>query len=176
MPGWLLRALVLAAVHAAASVSLAKVAVFRPTDTTVLTSVTFAVLIGIAAGWAAVDGWLRRPGRGRTWLVAAVLTAVLAGFLDVAGRALLVDQTGVSALGDALTSGAAFVALLVLLPAGLGLFVGGRLTPPDGAGTRSADTAGDTRAHTGTDTGAEGAGSAGPAGSARAQPKDGPSG
>jgi hypothetical protein len=40
---------------------------------------------------------------------------------------VFVDQPGVSALGGALTGGAAFSALLVLIPAGLGLFVGGRI-------------------------------------------------
>ncbi|MDV6013279.1 B-4DMT family transporter [Haloechinothrix sp. LS1_15] len=130
MPAWLLRGLVLAVVHAAVSVSLAKLAVIRPTESPMVTSLAFALLIGTAAAWSAVDGWLRAPNRGRTWVIATAIAAVGAGILDVAGRAAFVDQTGISALGDALTAGAAFVALLVLLPAGLGLFVGGRLEPP----------------------------------------------
>lgn len=130
VPAWLLRGLVLAAVHAAVSVTLAKITVFRPTETTAATSVAFAVLIGTAAAWGAIDGWYRRANRGRNWMVAAVIAGPVAGLLDVAGRALLVDQTGASALADALTVGAAFIILLVFLPAGLGLFVGSKLEPP----------------------------------------------
>ena len=51
----------------------------------------------------------------------------MAGILYVIGRAVFVDQTSASDLGGALTGGAAFSALLVLVPAGLGLFVGGRI-------------------------------------------------
>src|SRR5699024_3254700 len=51
----------------------------------------------------------------------------LAGILGVVGRGLFVDQTGVAALGEALTGGAAFLALLVIVPAGIGMFVGSRI-------------------------------------------------
>lgn len=46
------------------------------------------------------------------------------------GRAVFVDQTGVSELGRALTGGAAFSALLVLIPAGLDLFAGAKIAKP----------------------------------------------
>jgi hypothetical protein len=59
--------------------------------------------------------------------------------LGVIGRGTLVDQTGVWALGSALTGGAAFTALVILVPAGLGLAVGGRLEAPAGASTEEDD-------------------------------------
>lgn len=89
--------------------------------------VSIALLVGVAAAWAAVDGWLLRRDRGRDWFVAGLITGPVAGVLGVVGRATLVDQTGVGALSDALTGGAAFTALLVIVPAGVGLFAGSRL-------------------------------------------------
>ncbi|MGH3517142.1 MAG: B-4DMT family transporter [Haloechinothrix sp.] len=130
MPPWLIRGLTLAVVHAAGHVALAKIGVFRATETTVVTAVVFALLLGMALTWGAIDGWLRRPDQGKTWVIAALIAGPVAGALNVLGRALLVDQTGASELGVQLTSGAAFTALLVLVPAGLGLFVGGRLDSP----------------------------------------------
>jgi hypothetical protein len=135
---WLTRGLVMAVVHAAAMTLLAKWSVFHPTDQTVITSVTLAVLVGVAALWSAIDGWRDRPDRGRAWFIAALVTGLAGGVLYVIGRAIFVDQTGVAELKSALTGGAAFSALLVLVPAGLGLFVGGRIRRP-----RRADSADD---------------------------------
>lgn len=119
----------LAAVHAVAAVGVAWVSVFYRDSQTVVTSVVFAVVVGVALTWGAIDGWLRAPERGRRWLLAAVTAGPTAGVAYVIGRAIFVDQTGISALGVQLTSGAAFIVLLVMVPAGLGLFVGGRLSP-----------------------------------------------
>ena len=92
-----------------------------------MTSLALAVLVGAAALWSALDAWRDVPDRGRAWFIAALVAGVVSGILYVIGRAVFVDQTGVSELGGALTGGAAFSALLVLIPAGLGLFVGGRI-------------------------------------------------
>ncbi|SEP43687.1 hypothetical protein SAMN04489732_10983 [Amycolatopsis saalfeldensis] len=127
---WLTRGLVMAVVHAAAMTLLAKWSVFHPTDQTVITSLTLAVLVGVAALWSAIDGWRDRPDRGRAWFIAALVTGLAGGVLYVIGRAIFVDQTGVAELKSALTGGAAFSALLVLVPAGLGLFVGSRIRRP----------------------------------------------
>ncbi|WP_407655629.1 B-4DMT family transporter [Amycolatopsis rhabdoformis] len=127
---WLTRGLVMAVVHAAAMTLLAKWSVFHPTDQTVITSVTLAVLVGVAALWGAVDGWLGKPDRGRAWFIASLVAGVVSGILYVIGRAVFVDQTGTAELGAALTGGAAFSALLVMVPAGLGLFVGSRVRRP----------------------------------------------
>lgn len=127
---WLTRGLVMAVVHAAAMTLLAKWSVFHPTGQTLFTSLTIAVLVGLAALWSAIDGWRDLRDRGRAWFIASLVAGVCSGILYVIGRAIFVDQTGVSELGAALTGGAAFSALLVLVPAGLGLFVGGRMRRP----------------------------------------------
>ncbi|HET6704770.1 hypothetical protein, partial [Amycolatopsis sp.] len=116
-----------AVLHGAAITLLATYAVYHPTDQALPVSLALAVLVGAAALWSALDAWRGLPDRGRVWFVAALVAGPVAGILYVIGRAAFVDQTGVSELGGALTGGAAFSALLVLIPAGLGLFVGGRI-------------------------------------------------
>ncbi|MCR6482624.1 B-4DMT family transporter [Amycolatopsis sp. OK19-0408] len=117
----------MAVLHGVALTLLAKYAVYHPTDQTLVVSLALAVLVGAAALWSALDAWRGVPERGRAWFIAALVTGVVSGILYVIGRAVFVDQTGVSDLGGALTGGAAFSALLVLVPAGLGLFVGARI-------------------------------------------------
>jgi len=124
MRTWLLRGGVLAVLHAAAQVLVSAYTVRHPTGSTWLTSLVLGVLVAIAGGWAAVDTWLDVPERGRVWLTAAFVAGWLAGVLAVLGKALWVDNTGTSELGGALTGGAAFTALVVLVPAGIGLLVG----------------------------------------------------
>lgn len=116
--------------HAIAVTAIAKLTVFQPTEVDIAKAVVLALLVGAAALWSAIDGWLSRTDRGRNWFIAALIAGPVSGVLGVVGRAALVDQTGINALGEALTGGAAFVALLVLVPAGLGLFVGGKLLAP----------------------------------------------
>ncbi|WP_170161359.1 B-4DMT family transporter [Amycolatopsis palatopharyngis] len=132
MPSWLIRGLGMAVLHAVAAVVLAKVTVFRPTEVDLVTVAVVAVLVGAAALWSALDAWLRVPDHARAWFIGALVAGPVAGVLSVIGRSLFVDQTGLSALGGALTGGAAFTALLILIPAGLGMLVGGRLAKPDG--------------------------------------------
>jgi hypothetical protein len=132
MRPWLVRGCVMALVYAIAETVLAKLQVDHPDRGSVLDPVLLAVLVGVSALWAGVDGWLRRPRRGMHWFYAALIGGVLAGILSVIGRAAFVDQTGVWALASALTGEAAFIALLIMLPAGLGIAVGGRLRPPAG--------------------------------------------
>jgi hypothetical protein len=127
MSAWVIRGLGMAVLHGVALTLLAKYAVYHPTDQTLVTSLALAVLVGAAALWSALDAWREVPDRGRAWFIAALVAGVVSGILYVIGRAVFVDQTGVSELGGALTGGAAFSALLVLIPAGLGLFVGGRI-------------------------------------------------
>lgn len=122
----------MAVLHAAAAVALAKIAVFQPGDTTFARAAALALLVGAAALWGALDGWTSRPDSGRTWFIAGLVAGPLAGVLSVIGKAVLVDQTGTGELGAALTGGAAFTALLVIVPAAVGLLVGGRLPRPGG--------------------------------------------
>lgn len=131
MPGWFTRALVMAVLHAAGAVIVAELKLAGPTNPAIATWIAFALLIGVALLWASIDGWLRRPEPVQTWLLAAVVGGLVSGVLNVIGRALFVDQTGASALAVQLTSGAAFTALLIAVPALLGVLVGSRLEPPD---------------------------------------------
>lgn len=132
MRPWLLRGCVLAVVYAVVETLLDHVQINHPTVGSVLDPILLALLVGVSGTWGGIDGWLRRPHRGMRWFYAGLIGGVLAGILSVIGRAAFVDQTGVWALGSALTGDAAFVALLIMLPAGLGVFVGGRLRPPPG--------------------------------------------
>lgn len=127
MPSWVLRSLGMAVLHATATVALAKVAVFQPTESTFATVIALSLLVGAAALWSALDAWLGLVDGGRTWFITALVAGVVSGVLSVIGRSMFVDQTGISELGTAVTGGAAFTALLILVPAGLGLLVGGRL-------------------------------------------------
>lgn len=132
MRTWLLRGAVLAVLHAAAETLRADLGAHHPTSGTVVEAVALGVLVGTAAVWAAVDTWRDPADRSRVWLIAALVAGWGAGVLAVAGKSAFVDQTGVADLAGALTGGAAFTALLVLLPAGLGMLAGhwiGRRAP-----------------------------------------------
>jgi hypothetical protein len=139
MRPWLVRGCVMALVYAIAETLLAKLQVDHPNLGSVLDPVLLALLVGASALWAGVDGWLRRPHRGMHWFYAGLVGGVLAGILSVIGRAAFVDQTGSWALASALTGEAAFIALVIMLPAGLGIAIGGRLRPPAGVPDDSAE-------------------------------------
>lgn len=129
MPSWLTRGLVMAVLHAAGFVVLTKL-LNEGADRIVLTSVIIALLVGVALMWGSVDGWLRRDTPVVTWVIAGVAAGPLGGLLNVIGRGLLVDETGVADLWPQLSVGAAFTALLIMVPAGVGVLVGSRLEPP----------------------------------------------
>lgn len=130
----------MAVVHAAAATLTAKLAVDHPTSLNLVRPVTIALLVGVALAWGGVDGWLRRPNRGLTWFFAALAGGVVAAVLGVVGQAAFVDQTGIWALGGALGGAAPFTALLIMVPAGLGIAVGGRmLEPPAKAAASTAE-------------------------------------
>lgn len=119
----------MAVLNAATQTALAVVQVYHPGPMAFLESLVLGLLAGIGVLWGAIDTWYRRIDRGIVWLKAAILAGLLAGLLGVIGRAAFVDQTGLSALGPALSGGAAFIALLVLIPVGLGLLLGNLLGP-----------------------------------------------
>ncbi len=119
----------MAVLHATAQTLLAAAAVYHASALGIQRPLAIGLLAGAGVLWGALDTWFRRLDRGIIWVKAAILAGLLAGVLGVVGQAAFVDQTGVSALGGALTGGAAFTALLVLLPAGLGLLLGKLLDP-----------------------------------------------
>jgi hypothetical protein len=138
MRTWLLRGAVLAVVHAAAETVRTDLGVHHPTSRTFFEAVTLGALVGIAAVWGATDTWRDVPDRGRVWLVSALVAGWGGAVLGVVGKAIFVDQSGVADLGAAVTGGAAFIALLVLVPAGVGLMAGRWISRPhraDDAGT-----------------------------------------
>jgi hypothetical protein len=139
MQRWLVRGLVMAVVNGAAQTVLGAVEAGHPTSDDVVEPIAVAVLAGIALCWGAVDGWLHKPGRGMAWFYASLIGGLLAGVLGVIGKAAFVDATGVWALSSALTGGAAFTALLILIPAALGLAVGGKLLHPAAGRTDEAN-------------------------------------
>jgi hypothetical protein len=130
MRSWLLRGGVLAVVHAAAQTVVAGLTVRDPTGQGTVAALVLGLLVGAVAVWGVLDTWrgLARPEI--TWLIAAVVAGWGAGVLGVIGRSVFVDQTGVSELGSALTGGAAFTALLVFVPAGVGLLAGKWIKQP----------------------------------------------
>jgi hypothetical protein len=130
MRPWLVRGGVMAVVHGAAQTLVAAFAGGHPDDLGVVRPLTVALLVAVALVWGCVDGWLRRPGRAMAWFGGGLFGGVVAGILGVIGQAAFVDQTGVSALAAALTSGAAFTALLIMAPGALGVAVGSRMDPP----------------------------------------------
>lgn len=114
----------MALVHAAAETLRADFGVQHPTSRTLFEAVVLGMLVGVAAVWGAVDRWRDVEDAGRAWLIAALVAGWGAAVLGVIGKSIFVDQTGVADLGGALTGGAAFTALLVLVPAAIGLGVG----------------------------------------------------
>ena len=130
MGTWLIRGGVLAVVHACAQTIMAGYEVNHPTSKGTLAAIVLGGLVAIAAVWGVVDTWRGVERREMAWLLAALVAGWGAGVLGVIGKSAFVDQTGTSELGAALTGGAAFTALLVLVPAGVGMLVGRWIEPP----------------------------------------------
>jgi hypothetical protein len=130
MRTWLIRGGVLAVVHAVAQTITAAFAVNNPTSQTTSSALVLGGLVAVAAVWGVVDTWRAVDRREFVWLYAGLLAGWGAGVLGVIGKAIFVDQTGVSELGSALTGGAAFTALLVMVPAGVGMLVGRWIEAP----------------------------------------------
>ncbi len=132
MRPWFVRALWMGLLHGAVQTGVAAVAVRSPEATSVR-PIALSLLIVAAVLWGAVDTARDLEGRGMQWFTAALIAGPFAGALGVIGSSLLVDQTGQEALWVALTGGAAFTALLVLAPAGLGMLLGGLLAQKSSA-------------------------------------------
>ncbi|MFC0435864.1 B-4DMT family transporter [Kutzneria buriramensis] len=144
MRAWVVRGVVLALVHAAVQTGEAWVRAGNPEAVSWLRPVALGVLVAVAVVWAGIDGWrsglvaggdsdgdgsIGRPRYGMVWFKAAILAGPVGGMLGVIGQGVFVDDTGVEALPVAITGGAAFIALLVLVPAGVGLLIGHLVTP-----------------------------------------------
>lgn len=130
MRPWLIRAAVLAVLHAAADTLIAYYRLGEPTSLSLQRGIALGVLVGAAALWGALDGLRRKLDRGRTWVLAAIFGGLLAAILGLVAKAILLNQTSGEDVWPAITGGAAFTALLILIPAGVGLGVGGAMKSP----------------------------------------------
>ncbi|HEY2723608.1 MAG TPA: hypothetical protein VGI84_02870 [Pseudonocardiaceae bacterium] len=129
MQPWITRALAMTVVHTVAQTVVVAVRWAHPEWSVAIRSVALAVLVAVAMLWGAIDGWRRADGTTRTWCIAALVTGPAAGVLGLVAQAALVDATGPEELGGALAGGA-FTALLVLVPALVGVAVGQRVEAP----------------------------------------------
>lgn len=126
---WLLRGTGMALLVAGGDVALAWLAAREATALDLLRGLGLALVVCVALLWGVLDSWRRIEFRGRNWLIASLVAGVLSGALRVIGRAIFVDGTGPGALATALTGDAAFAALVILLPASIGLLAGGQVRP-----------------------------------------------
>ena len=138
MKYWVLRGAVLAVITVAARTMLGLAVSEWPLQAPLLRALAILGIVATTAVWGAVDG--RRDARASSrgsrasdltirWLAAAAATAVLSG----AGTWIVGQVTDISVgrnpLGFELTSGAAFVLLLVFLPAMSAATLGRRFGP-----------------------------------------------
>jgi hypothetical protein len=126
---WLLRGTGMALLVAGSDVGLAWLAAREATALDLLRGLGLALVVCVALLWGLLDSWRRIELRGRNWLIASLVAGLLSGALRVIGRAIFVDGTGPGALATALTGDAAFAALVILLPASVGLLAGGQIRP-----------------------------------------------
>ncbi|RKT56410.1 B-4DMT family transporter [Saccharothrix australiensis] len=128
MRGWLPRGLWTGVLHGGVQVGTGAVAVHSPGGSAAARYAALGLVVVVGVVWGALDSRRGLDEGGLVWFSAALVAGPVAGVVGVLGRSLLVDRTGVEALGPALTGGAAFTALLVLVAAGPGLALG-RVVP-----------------------------------------------
>lgn len=117
--------------HGGVQVGTEAVGVHSPGASSALRYIALGLVAVAGVMWGALDTWRQLNGRGMVWFFAALVAGPVAGVVGVLGKSLLVDQTGVEALGAALTGGAAFTALLVMVTAGMGMALGNALPQPE---------------------------------------------
>lgn len=126
----MVRTVVMTVLHAAGQTAVSLVRADFPESLGMVRAATLALLVAAGVAWGAVDGWLRREGSAPTWLTVALVTGPITVTLAVLARAMFIDATGTEVIGPALLSGAAFTALLVLIPAAAGVGAGRLMTAP----------------------------------------------
>lgn len=153
---WLLRAVVLVPVHAGTSVGVGLLAAANPEQGSWMRLVALGLLVGVALVWGAWDGAHEARAAddlSARWLKAGLAAGPVAAVAAWLVRALAVDATGLESLWGQLTGGASFTALLVLVPAVVGVALGRWLVAsPRAPRTRRRD-----RAQSSTDPVDEGA-------------------
>jgi hypothetical protein len=132
MRAWLVRGFWMGLFHGGVQTGTSAVSVHSPDAASSTRYIALGLVVVVGVLWGALDAWRQLDGRGMVWFFAALVAGPLAGVVGVVGRSL-VDQTGLEALGPALTGGAAFTALLVMVTSGVGTAVGGALPQPKGS-------------------------------------------
>jgi hypothetical protein len=130
MSAWLVRGFWMGLVHGAVQAGVVAVGVRSPEASSAVRVIAFGLVVVVAVLWGALDAWRKFDGRGMCWFFAALVAGPLAGVVGVVGTGLLVDQTGTESLWPALTGGAAFTALVVLVSAAAGMGLGNLLPQP----------------------------------------------
>ncbi|WNV84187.1 B-4DMT family transporter [Umezawaea sp. Da 62-37] len=133
MGAWLTRGVWMGLLHGAVQAGVVAVNVRSPEASPSVRIIAFGLVVVIAVLWGALDAWRGLDERGMCWFFAALVAGPSAGVLGVVGTGLLVDQTGTESLWPALTGGAAFTALVVLVSAAIGMGIGNLLPQPDGS-------------------------------------------
>jgi len=135
---WLPRAGLMMLVHVAARTALGFAALSWPTSGQLQRIIGFVVVVVIAALWSGLDTLREsladdeREDLTQRWLTAAVVAGPVAGLVGWAIEGLFIDSIGTSALAGDIIGGGAFTALLIFVPAVVGMMFG-RLARTDRA-------------------------------------------
>lgn len=138
---WLVRAALMMILHVAVRTALGYVALYWPTSGQLPRTAGLLVVLAAALLWSGVDALREnvddddRDDLILRWLKAAVLAGPVAGLLGWAVEGLFIDSVGTSELTAEVIGGGAFTALLIFLPAMLGMAFG-KFVRPDRDGFR----------------------------------------
>lgn len=136
MISWGVRSIGMTAVHVIARVILGVVITAVPLQGVLSRNIAFGIVVVIALVWAGLDGVIDsrahelvedRSDLIMRWIIAGLITGVAGGFI-----CYLLEKAGVNGLGSQglffdLTSGAAGTALMVIIPATIGIAIGRRI-------------------------------------------------
>lgn len=128
-------------VHVAVRTALGFAALSWPSDLPLQRNIGLLVVLAVALLWGGVDALLEdlsdedRDELTLRWLKAAVLVGPLAGLVGWAVGGLFIDVVGAGQLPSEIIGGGAFTALLIFVPAVVGMLFG-RLARPDNKSLR----------------------------------------
>ncbi len=130
MREWLTRAGLMMLLHVGVRTALGFAALSWPTSGQTQRTAGLVVVVVVAMVWAGLDVVREnldddeRDDLPLRWLKAAVLAGPVAGLAGWAVEGMFIDSTGTSALGGDVIGGGAFTALLIVVPAMIGLAFG----------------------------------------------------
>lgn len=130
MRQWLVRAGLLSLVHVAARTALGFSALSWPTSGQSQRIGGLLAVLAVALLWSGIDALREDPDDDERddlvlrWLKAAVLAGPVAGLLGWAVEGAFIDSVGTSALPGNIIGGGAFTALLIFIPALVGMMFG----------------------------------------------------